>query len=70
MVSKKQEPLVVISNGRNGSKDTRRSKLLQVPTELYDDIVARSEGPLNQVLVELIDMAWSSLKRTGKQLAK
>lgn len=69
-MSKKLPPLVVVSSGRNGSKDTRRSKLLQVPIELYDDIVARSEGPLNQVLVELIDHAWSTLKRGNKQLAK
>jgi hypothetical protein len=69
-MSKKQVPLVVISSGRNGSKDTRRNKLLQLPTELYEDIAARSEGPLNQVLVELIDLAWGGLKRTGKQLVK
>jgi hypothetical protein len=69
-VTKKLAPLVVISTGRNGSKDSRRSKLLQVPIELYDDIVARSEGPLNQVLVELIDRAWSALKRGNKQLTK
>lgn len=69
-MSKKPQPLVVISSGRNGSKDTRRSKLLQVPIELYDEIAERSEGPLNQVLVELIDLAWGSLKRSGKQLSK
>lgn len=69
-MSKKPQPLVVISSGRNGSKDSRRSKLLQVPIALYDDILERSEGPLNQVLVELIEMAWSSLKRSGKKLCK
>lgn len=66
----KLPPLVVVSSRRNGSKHTRRRKLLQVPIELYDDIVERSEGPLNQVLVELIDHAWSALKRGKRQLAK
>jgi len=69
-MSNKLQTLVVISSGRNGSKDTRRSKLLQVPNDLYDEIVARSEGPLNQVLVELINLAWSALKRSGKPLTK
>ena len=67
---KKLAPLVVVSSGRNGSKDSRRSKLLQVPIELYDDIVDRSEGPLNQVLVELIKHAWTALNRGNKQLSK
>jgi hypothetical protein len=70
VVKKEEPPLVVVSSGRNGSRDTRRRKLLQVPIELYDDIAERSEGPLNQVLVELINHAWTGLKRTGKQLAK
>jgi hypothetical protein len=41
-----------------------------LPIELFDDIQAGSEGPLNQVLVELIQLGWSTLTRTGRQLAK
>lgn len=68
MVKKVDAPLVIVLSGRNGAKDSRFSKLMQLPRDTYAEIEQRSEGPMNQVLVELIELGWRFLKRRGKPL--
>ena len=63
-------PLVIISSGRHGDSKSRTRKLIVIPTALYDEIVEHTAGPLNQVLVELIQKAWEDLQRSGKPLVK
>lgn len=65
----KEEALVTIASGRNDATN-RRTKLIKIPAELFDEIEQRSEGPLNQVLVELINKSWVGLKKSGKTLSK
>jgi hypothetical protein len=70
VVTQRVEPLIIVRNCRNSTNASRRSKLMFFPPELYEDIEARSEGPLNQVIVELVELGWSALQRRSKPLVR